>query len=116
MIFILRFLTKTLVYYIILFAALALSLLPGSISGMVVAALVLACVNTFIRPLIVSIALPFNILTFGLASIFANLLTLIITNSIIGGGIGSGFFEMLLVAFIVMLADDAIRNFRCRLQ
>lgn len=108
--FILRFLTKAAVYYLVLLAALAICLLPGTAAGLIPAALVLAAVNTLIRPLIVTIALPFNIITFGIASVFANLLTLVIANGIIGGSITSGFWAMLLVAFMIMLADDAIRH------
>lgn len=110
--FIFRYLTKAVVYYIVLLAAMAIGLLPGTAESMIPAALVLAIVNTFIRPLLVTIALPFNFITFGIASVFANLLTLVIANGIIGGGITSGFWAMLLVAFVIMLADDAIRHMR----
>jgi putative membrane protein len=89
-------------------AATAISLLG--------AAAVLAGVNTLIRPLLMAIALPLNIITFGIASLFANLLALVIASAIIGGIMTSGFWIMLLLAFVIMLADDTVRNIRQWLQ
>lgn len=111
--FLLRYAIKAALYFMILLAAMAISLLPlVPVTALLVAALVLAAVNTFIRPLLVTIALPFNFLTLGIASVFANLLSLVIANGIVGGTVTSGFWAMLLVAFVIMLADDAVRVVR----
>jgi hypothetical protein len=56
----------------------------SSVPGILLLALTLAITNTLLRPILVLIALPFNLITFGIASIFANLLTLIIANAICG--------------------------------
>ena len=68
-------------------------------------------VNTLIRPIFVSIALPFNFITFGLASVFANLLALVIANAI-AGKVLVGFWVMMLLSFVIMLGDDIIRHIR----
>lgn len=111
--FLIRYIVKAALYFGVLLAAMAIGLLPPAlVTALIVPALILAAVNTLIRPVIVAIALPFNFLTFGLASVFANLLTLVIANGIAGGTVTSGFWAMLLVSFIIMLVDDAVRAVR----
>lgn len=111
--FILRYSIKAALYFAILLASMAIGLLPEVlITSILAAALILAAVNTLIRPILVAIALPFNIITLGIASVFANLLTLVIANGIAGGTVTSGFWAMLLVAFVIMLADDGVRAVR----
>lgn len=112
MIFLSRYMIKAVLYYCVLLLAVVINLLPGSAESMIVAALVLAAVNTLIRPLLVTIALPLNFITLGIASVFANLLSLVIANGILGGSLTAGFWAMLLVAFVVMLVDDAVRCIR----
>ena len=110
--FLIRYTTKAIVYYLILLVAWAIGLLPGTALTALWAALMLALVNMILRPIFVAIALPFNLITFGIASVFANLLSLVIANAIIGGPITAGFWAMLLVALVIMLADDCIRAIR----
>ncbi|MGI5850379.1 MAG: phage holin family protein [Christensenellales bacterium] len=111
--FLLRYTIKAAVYYAVLLTFMAISLLPQTpLHSVLVTAVILSAVNTLIRPVLVAIALPFNIITFGIASIFANLLTLVIANAIYAGITASGFWVMLLTAFIIMLADDTIRVLR----
>jgi putative membrane protein len=114
--FLLRYIIKAVLYFCILLAAMAIGLLPQTlVTAILVAALILAAVNTFIRPVLVAVAIPFNILTFGITSVFANLLSLVIANGIAGGTITSGFWAMLLVALLIMLADDCVRIIRHKL-
>jgi putative membrane protein len=111
--FLLRYTIKAVLYFAILLAAMAIGLLPQAlVTSILVAALILAAVNTFIRPILVIFALPFNFITFGLASVFANLLSHVIANGIAGGTVTSSFWAMLLVAFVIMLADDIVREIR----
>ena len=107
-----RYLTKAVVYYGLLLAFMAIGLLPQTFEGLIVPALILAGVNTVIRPFLVAVALPFNLITFGIASVFANLLSIVIASAIAGGALYAGFWAMLLTALVIMLADDAIRNIR----
>ena len=108
-----RLIFKFGLYYAILIVFMAIGWLPAATAvSLLGAAAVLAGVNTLIRPVLVAIALPLNIITFGIASLFANLLALVIASAIIGGIITSGFWIMLLMALIIMLADDTVRNLR----
>ena len=112
-----RLIFKFGLYYAILIVFMAIGWLPAATAvSLLGAAAVLAGVNTLIRPILVAIALPLNIITFGIASLFANLLALVIANAIIGGIMTSGFWIMLLVALIIMLIDDTVRNLRQWLQ
>lgn len=104
--------TKAVLYYLILLSASAIGLLPGTVITVLWSALMLALVNMIVRPILVLIALPFNFITFGITSIFANLLSLVIANAIVAGPITAGFWAMLLIAFIIMLADDCVRMVR----
>ena len=93
---------------------MALGLLTAGVMPLFWTALALAITNTLLRPLLVVIALPFNIITLGLASVFANLLTLVIAFAI--AGVSSSFWPMLLIAFLVMLVDDGVRLLRQSLK
>jgi putative membrane protein len=108
--FILRLAVKIALYFCLLLAAMALALLPAGALTLLWAALALAIVNTLLRPLLVLIALPLNIVTWGVASVFANLLTLFIALAI--AGVWGGFWALLLIALVVMLADDGVRLVR----
>lgn len=114
--FLVRYTTKAIVYYLILLGVWAVGLLPGTALTALWAALMLALVNMVLRPIFVIIALPFNIITLGIASVFANLLSLVITNAIIGGPITAGFWAMLLVSLVIMLADDGVRAIRAAVK
>ena len=107
-----RYGVKAVAYYAVLLLFMASGALHRTPEGLVVPALALAGVNTLIRPLLVALALPFNALLFGVASIFANLLSLVIAGAIAGGALTIGFWAMLLIAFVIMLTDDAIRAAR----
>ena len=109
----LRLIVKFALYYGILAAFASFGWLPEATYLLLLgAAAVLAAVNTFIRPVLVTAALMVNIITFGIASVFANLLSLVIANAIIGGVMTSGFWVMLLMALVIMLVDDTVRNIR----
>jgi len=114
--FFMRYIVKAVLYYAVLLAAVSINLLPGTAATIIPAALILAAVNTLIRPLLVTIALPFNFITLGIASVFANLLSLVIANGIAGGSLTAGFWAMLLAAFVIMLVDDAVRLTRQALR
>jgi putative membrane protein len=110
--FLFRYSIKAAVYYGVLAAFLAIGLVTQTYPGLIPLALILAGVNTVIRPFIVTLALPFNMLLFGIASVFANLFTLVIASAIAGRALSAGFWALLLVALVIMLADDGIRNIR----
>lgn len=112
-----RLIFKFILYYAILIVFMVIGWLPAATAvSLLGAAAVLAGVNTLIRPVLVAIALPLNIITFGITSLFANLLALVIASAIVGGILTSGFWIMLLLALAIMLLDDTVRNLRQRLQ
>lgn len=110
--FLFRYTVKAVVYYALLLGFMAIGLLTADPVSLIWAALILAGVNTLIRPVLVTVALPFNVLLFGVVSLFANLLSLVIAAAIAGSALTAGFWVMLLIALVVMLADDAIRLIR----
>ena len=110
--FLSRYCIKAVVYYGVLLLFMVVGLLHQTPLTLIAPALILAAVNTVIRPLLVTLALPFNVLLFGIASLFANLLSLVIASAIAGGALTAAFWIMLLVALVIMLADDGIRNIR----
>lgn len=110
--FLWRYCIKAVIYYGVLLAFMAIGLLDITYTGLIAPTLILAGVNTFLRPFLVAVALPFNLILFGIASVFANLLSLVIASAIAGGALTTGFWIMLLIALVIMLADDAIRNIR----
>ncbi len=111
-----KLLIKFIIYSLILWLSALLGITPDlQLTSVFILAAVLTAVNTLLRPLLVLLALPFNVLTFGIASVFANLLSLVIANAISGHPL-HGFWIMLLIAFVVMLADDSHRVARGRIQ
>ena len=108
-----RYVIKYALYVCALFIFMLLELLPEATEKTVlIAAAVLALVNTLIRPLISLIAFPLSILTFGIAAIFVNVLTIVITNGFMGGALDSTFWVKLLLAVVVILLDNGVRYSR----
>lgn len=103
---------KFAMYALIVFAFTTTGLVaPMETGTLLTLAAVLTGVNTLIRPIFTLIALPLNFFTLGIASVFANLLSFVIANAIVGRPV-NGFWVMLLLAAVVMLADDFVRYVR----
>lgn len=108
-----RFVIKFALYFVALYLFMLISWLPeATANSLLIAAVVLALVNTLLRPLLSLIAIPFTLLTFGIASIFVNILTLVITNGIIGGTLDSTFWVKMVIAIVIMLVDSSVRHTR----
>ncbi len=108
-----RFVIRFALYFSALYTFMAVNWLPEATGNtLLIAAIVLALVNTLIRPLISIVAIPLTLLTMGIASIFVNVLTLVITNGIIGGTLASPFWVKLVIAVVIMLIDGGIRHSR----
>jgi putative membrane protein len=108
-----RFVIKFALYFAALYVFMVVSWLPEATGNtLLIAAVVLALVNTLIRPMLSLIAVPFTLLTFGIASIFVNILTLVITNGIIGGTLDSTFWAKAAIAVVIMLIDGGVRHTR----
>lgn len=102
-----RYVIKFALYLCALLIFMYVGLLQeATLNTLLIAAAVLALVNTLIRPILSLIALPFSLLTFGIASVFVNVLTIVIANAMLGGTLGSGFWIKLLLAIVIMAIDS----------
>lgn len=91
---------------------LAAYLVPGiHVSGFgraLIAAAVLGFVNILVRPLIILLTLPLNLLTFGLFTFIVNGFMLWITSGIVKGFDVDGFLPALLGALVLLAFNFAV--------
>jgi putative membrane protein len=87
-------------------------LLPGvrlsGFSAALVAALVLGLVNTFIKPVLLLLTLPLNILTLGLLTFVINALLIMLTSSLVPGFVVTGFWWALLFSLVLSIINYAL--------
>lgn len=72
-----------------------------------VVALVLAIVNTVLKPLLILLTLPINILTLGLFTFVINALLILLTDGLVDGFSVGGFWSALLFSVILGLVNGA---------
>ena len=81
--------------------------LPGvranTVGRLILAALVLGLVNTFIRPVLWFLTLPLTVLTFGLFALVVNAITIALTSSLVSNFEVDGFGSALLAALIMAI-------------
>ncbi|QXE91950.1 phage holin family protein [Geomonas subterranea] len=84
-------------------------LLPGvRLSGFgaaLITALVLGLINTFIRPLLMLLTLPINILTLGLLTFVINALLIMLTSALVRGFSVDGFLWALLFSLVLSVVN-----------
>lgn len=83
-------------------------LVPGvttTVLGAVVAAIVLGLLSLFIKPLIVLLTLPINILTLGLFSLVINAGLVLLAGMIVPGFSVAGFWWALLFSIVLSLIN-----------
>lgn len=84
-------------------------LLPGvRLSGFgaaLITALVLGLINTFIRPVLMLLTLPFNILTLGLLTFVINALLIMLTSALVSGFSVGGFMWALLFSLVLSIVN-----------
>ena len=103
-----------LVHWLIYAVAIVITayLLPGvRLTGFfaaLVTALVLGLVNTFIRPLLLLLTLPLNILTLGLLTFVINALLILLTSSLVPGFNVTGFWWALLFSLVLSVIHYAL--------
>ena len=99
--------------------ALILMLIPYIVPGVsvesfftaLVVAVVLALVNTLIKPLLILFTLPINILTLGLFTFVVNALMLLIVSAVIPGFDVRGFWTAVGGALIISVASWLLNRF-----
>lgn len=92
---------------------IAAYLLPGvtvTLIGALILAVVLAIINIFIKPIIVVLTLPLNILTLGLFSLVINALLILLAAKIVPDFSVSGFWTALFFSIIVSLINTLFAN------
>ena len=103
-----------LIHWLVSTLAIAITayLLPGvSISGFgaaLVAALVLGLINAFLRPLILVLTLPINILTLGLFTFVINALLVMLAGAIVPGFKVKNFWWALLFSIVLTIVGFAL--------
>lgn len=75
------------------------------------AAIVLAVINLVIRPLLIFLTLPINILTLGLFSLVINALLFWFTGSLVDGFFVDGFVPAFMGALVVTVANWIVNRF-----
>lgn len=72
--------------------------------------LVLLVVNLFIKPLLLLLTLPFNLITFGLFTAVVNAWTIMIADGFVSGVDMGGFLNSLFAAFIIAILQHMLRD------
>ena len=87
-------------------------LLPGvRVAGFfaaLVTALILGLINAFIRPVLILLTLPLNILTLGLFTLVINALLIMLAAAIVPGFAVQGFWWALLFGLVLAIVNYAL--------
>lgn len=90
------------------------AILPGiyvrDLWGAVIAALVLAILNTILRPILFFLTLPLNILTLGLFTLILNGFMLYLVDGLVDGIAIASFFWTVLASLCISLVSWAINS------
>ncbi len=81
-----------------------------SISTAFVAALLLALINSFIRPLVYVLALPFRLLTFGLITLVINGAMLFLVSAIFPEFKVMGWWQAVLAAVLISFTSSVLNQ------
>lgn len=105
---------KIVVHWLIATIAIVITayILPGvSLSGFwaaLVAAVILGLVNAVLRPLILLLTLPINIVTLGLFTLVVNAFMVLITDKLVPGFQVAGFWWALLFGIVLFFVNPAL--------
>lgn len=93
---------------------LSASLVPGTyinnFGTALIAAVILGAVNAIIRPVLVILTLPINILTFGIFTFFINASMVSLTALLLPGFAVKGFWTSLLYSLVLSLISVIIED------
>lgn len=89
-------------------------ILPGveveSFTSALVAAIVLGVINAFLKPVLLILTLPINILTLGLFTFVLNALLILLAANIVPGFHVNGFISALLLSFVLAIINFFLHN------
>jgi putative membrane protein len=77
-----------------------------------IVAIVLGAVNMFIKPILVLLTLPFNILTLGLFTFVINALLVLLVSNIVPGFVVSGFWYALLFSLVLSIVSSFLSSLK----
>jgi putative membrane protein len=106
-----RILVNTLAFFV---AAQFLPIEAATFLHFLWAGLILGLVNLFIRPLLIILSIPLNLLTLGIFTLIVNTWMIMLTSGLLPGFYVPGFKVALVTALIVFLTNwilDAIFDF-----
>lgn len=90
------------------------AIIPGfdllDLRSAAIAAIVVGTVNTFIRPVVQIIALPFTILTLGLAAFIINVLLLMMSAAIVPGFEINGFLTAAIASIVLAIVNGFLNK------
>lgn len=87
---------------------IAAHIVPGvtiTLLGALIAAVVLGALNLFIRPILLVLTLPINILTLGLFSLVVNAFLVLLASYLVPGFAIAGFWTALLFAVVLAVIN-----------
>jgi putative membrane protein len=91
------------------------NILPGvhvaDFTAALIVALVLGIINAFLKPVLVILTLPINILTLGLFTFVINAALILLVSSIVPGFIVDGFLWALVFGVILSVASSLVHTF-----
>lgn len=108
--------TKLLLKYLSIISAIFLlstfktTIYIYDITALLIMGFVLLIVNLFLKPVLLLIALPFNILTLGLFSFIVNAWTIMLADFFVTGIAIGGFVNSFLCAFIIGILHHLLRS------
>ncbi len=82
----------------------------GSLSALLIMGMVLLLVNLIIKPFLMLITLPANLLTLGLFSFIVNAWTIMIADSLVENISMGGFLNSLIAAFIITILNNLFQD------
>ncbi|MDX9873018.1 MAG: phage holin family protein, partial [Clostridia bacterium] len=84
---------------------------PGSWQVLLLAAVVLALINLLIRPIVLLLALPLNLVTLGLFTLIVNTWMVMLTSLFVSGFGITGFWHSLTAAVISIIYSIILKPF-----
>ena len=82
----------------------------GSLGALLIMGMVLLLVNLIIKPFLMLITLPANILTLGLFRFIVNAWTIMIADSLVENISMGGFLNSLIAAFIITILNNLFQD------
>lgn len=101
---------KLLIHWLIATVAILIAayIVPGTsvtLSGAIIAAVVLAALNLFIRPILLILTFPITLITLGFFSLVINALLVMLASAIVPGFVVTGFWTALFFALVLAVIN-----------